>query len=116
MALTIPFTFFPGITADSNGITIPYASLPGLTESEANPQGGDGREIARAIIERIFVALDGLDSNNKPLGMTVTKSNPVGSGINQVTQNYTISFTYTYSTDSVELLPEPVNTDEILLG
>ena len=116
MALTIPFAFFPGITADTNGITIPYASLPGLTENEASPQGGDGRAVALAMVERIFMALDGLDSDNKPLGMAVTKNNPVGSGVNQVNQTYSITFTFTYDTDSVELLPEPRNTEQLLLG
>ena len=113
MALTIPFTFFPGITADTNGITIPYASLPGLTENEANPQGGDGRAVALAMVERIFMALDALDSDNKPLGMTVTKNNPVGSGTNQVNQSYTVTFTFTYETDSVELLPEKINNNQL---
>lgn len=116
MAQTTPFVFFPGITADANGITIPYTSLPGLTESEANPQGGDGRAIALAMLERIFMTLDGLDNDNRPLGLNVTKNNPVGSGTNQVNQTYSVTFTFTYTTDSVELLPEPINTDQVLLG
>lgn len=116
MAQTTPFVFFPGITADTNGISIPYASLPGLTESEANPQGGDGRAVALAMLERIFMALDGLDSENRPLGLTITKNNPVGSGTDQVNQTYSVTFTFTYDTNSVELLPEPINTDQVLLG
>ena len=115
MALTIPFTFFPGITADTNGITIPYASLPGLAEREADPQGGDGRAVALAMVERIFMTLDALDNDNRPLGMVVSKSNPVGSGVNQVNQSYTVTFTFTYETDSVALLPEPLTTQPVTL-
>ena len=116
MALTTPFTFFPGIVADTNGITIPYASLPGLTESEANSQGGDGRAVALAMLERIFLTLDSLDSDNRPTGMNVVKNNPVGSGVNQVNQIYSVTFSFTYNTSTVELIPEPTNSNERLLN
>lgn len=108
-----PSLLFPGFTLNTESISLPFSVLPGLKDIEMNPTLGDGRAVALALIEQIFVALDGLDSENRPLGLNVTKNNPVGSGINQVTQTYTISFTYTYSVDAVNFLGEPLTVAPI---
>ena len=107
MAYTTPSVFFPQMTSDNNGITIPYANLPGLTAENANAVAGDGREIIRALIEAIFNVFNNLPADSRPTGLNISKSNPVGSGLDQINQNYSISITYTYDTAEVILIPEP---------
>jgi len=107
MAHTPPNVLFPNMTADNSALTIPYIDLPGLSGVGANPQFGDARAIAKALIERIFVAFSELPTDDRPLGFSVSKSNPLGSGLDQVSQNYSLSLTYTYEASGVTLLPEP---------
>ena len=107
MAHTPPGTFFPNMTVTETEITIPYSDLPGLTRTKAKIDTGDGREVVKALIEKVLTVFADLPSDSRPLGFVISKSNPVGSGADQVTQGYSLSFTYTYDTSEVTLLPEP---------
>ena len=92
MADILPSVLFPNMTADVTGITIPYTDIPALSQAEADPATGDGREVARGLIEAIATSVLALDTANAPTQFLVTKANPVGQGINTIRQSYTMSF------------------------
>lgn len=95
------------MSASGTTLIIPYTDLPGLTQAKAKESSGDGREVVKAFIEKVLNVFADLPSDSRPLGFTISKNNPVGSGTDQVTQSYSLSFTYTYDASEVALLPEP---------
>lgn len=103
MTLVSSSQVFQDFDADENQIIIPYVGLPGLQPTETR----DVREVLRTIIEQAFSTINALSDEQKPTGFTITKNNPVGTGLNQVNQTYTITITYQYNTSEVNLIPEP---------
>ena len=116
MAHTPPDSFFPNMTSTNSSLTIPFSDLPGLDGAKASPTYGDGREVVKAFVERVLTVFADLPSDGRPLGFSISKSNPVGSGTDQVTQAYSLSFTYTYDAAEVSLLPESDVPEPIPIG
>lgn len=106
MADILPSALFPTMTSDATAITIPYADLAGLTQTEADVTTGDGREIARILVESIVTAITNLSTENKPTKMTVTKANPLGISTDVVRQSYTLAFDVSLSQATVGLVGE----------
>jgi hypothetical protein len=94
MTLT-PIEIFPGYTFSSvnNTFTIPLADLNSvLTATEANATTGDGREIIRAIIEKVTAAIEGMTAAERPKFMTVTRGSIVGVNNTTIRRSFTITF------------------------
>lgn len=86
---------------------IPYSSLLNISQYEAN----DASKLARVIVEKYFLILNSIRTQERPKNFTLTKNNPIGTGLDEVNQIYTFSFTYTYNAANVTLLKEPTLTD-----
>lgn len=106
MADITPLALFPTMTSDATGINIPYADLAGLTQTEADISTGDGREIARILVETIATAINNLSAENRPTKMTATKANPVGVGTDTLRQSYTLTFDIAISQATAGLVGE----------
>lgn len=106
MADVLPTVFFAGLTTDGTNLTIPIASLIGLTAGEEDPATGDGRELARSIVETIATKFLALDAANRPSRMSANKANPTGLAIDTVRQSYTLSFDIELDQATVDLAPE----------
>lgn len=106
MAAITPSQLFAGMTGDATTITIPLADLVGLTQAEADPATGDGREVARILIETIVSKVNALATANKPTKFTVSKANPQGIGVDQIRQAYTASFDVSVSSSGASLVAE----------
>ncbi|WP_342597673.1 hypothetical protein VKI21_06835 [Cyanobacterium aponinum UTEX 3222] len=106
MANILPSVLFPNMTSDGTSITIPLTDLPALTSAEADPATGDGREVARAIVEQVVSQVSALDANNAPTEMIVTKANPIGQGEDTVRQSYTLAFDISYDASGVSMVAE----------
>jgi hypothetical protein len=97
---------FKSDSFENNTLIIPLPALPGLTASEANEATGDGREVLRSIYEAAFNAYNALSPTAKPTKMILTKSNPQGIGINQISQAYSASFSLNVSSNASNLIAE----------
>lgn len=106
MASITPSQLFPGMSADATTITIPLADLAGLTQAEADPATGDGREVSRILLETMVSKVSALAVANRPTKMTVSKSNPQGIGIDQIRQAYSLSFDVGVNSSGATLVPE----------
>ena len=80
MADVTPKAFFPNVkllnSGDSvteKGAFIPLTDLKGLTEAEANPDTGDGREFMRSVFETSSTNLATLSNDLQPTQMTLVK-------------------------------------------
>lgn len=106
MADITPSAVFPNMTADATGITIPYTDLAGLTQVEANPATGDGREVLRVILNSAVSAINALAPEALPSRMTVTKGNPTGIGADQIRQAYSLTFDVSFDASGVAMVSE----------
>lgn len=106
MANVLPTVFFENLTTDGTNITIPIASLIGLTAGEEDPSTGDGRELARTIVETIVSKYLALDVSNRPAFMTASKAQPTGTAVDRVRQSYTLAFEIDLDQAVVDLAPE----------
>lgn len=106
MADITPSAVFPNMTADVSGITIPYTDLAGLTQAEADPATGDGRELLRVIVNSAVSAIQALASDAKPSKLSVAKPNPTGIGADQIRQSYTLSFDVSFDSSGVAMVSE----------
>lgn len=106
MADITPSTLFPNMTADVTGISIPYTDLSGLTQAEADPATGDGREVLRILVNQAHVTLTALAPENRPTKINFTKPNPQGIGVDQIRQSYTFSFDVNYDASGVAMVSE----------
>ena len=112
MAAITPVQLFPGYqlagataVSATNSLIIPLAALPALTAVEA-AAAGDGREVARALIEQITASIEGLVTTAKPTKMTATRSNPSGTGQNTISQSYTQTFQVALNQAQASLVAE----------
>lgn len=95
MSTLTPIELFPGYTFSSvnNTFTIPLADLNNvLTAAEANATTGDGREIIRALIQKVATVIQGMPAAERPKFMTVTEGSIVG--INPTTIRRSLTFTF----------------------
>lgn len=92
MANILPTVLFPNISVVGSDVVIPLGDLAGLTASEADPVTGDGRELARILVETIASKVLALPTADRPTRMTVAKANPQGIALDQIRQNYTVGF------------------------
>ncbi|BAQ67071.1 hypothetical protein [Geminocystis sp. NIES-3709] len=106
MANITPAQLFPGLTIDGTDVVIPLEDLAGLTSVEADPATGDGRELARVLLDTIASKVLALSTANRPTKMTVTKANPQGIGIDSVRQAYTMSFDVSIDATGAALVAE----------
>lgn len=114
MADIIPTQLFPnyaylesGTATPSDGVFIPLSDLPQLSAGEADAATGDGREVARALVDTATDAIRSLADADKPTKMSVTKGNPQGIGIDQIRQSYTITFDLVVNGDTgVDMVSE----------
>lgn len=106
MANITPAQLFPGLTVVGTDVIIPLADLAGLTSVEADPATGDGRELARILVNTIVAKVSALATADKPSKMAVSKSNPQGIGIDQIRQAYTMSFDVSVDGTSASLIAE----------
>jgi hypothetical protein len=106
MANITPAQLFPGLTIDGTDIKIPIANITGLTLVEADPTTGDGRELARTIIDVMVKRITALPQADRPTKMSVTKSNPQGIGVDQVRQAYSLSFDVSIESSGAALVAE----------
>ena len=70
----LPTDLFAGMSEDGTDLTIPLASVPGLSAAEADAVTGDPKEIARAMVERVFQWYSGLASVDQPVAFTAAKA------------------------------------------
>lgn len=82
MAAVQPTDFFAGYeyvaaagTVTANSIVIPLTALSGLLAAEADPATGDGREVARILIQSIAAAYNALPTAERPAFMSVVEPN-----------------------------------------
>lgn len=106
MANITPAQIFPAMTSDATSITIPLANLVGLTQAEADPATGDGREVARIIVDTITSKILALATADKPTKFSVTKANPQGIGVDQIRQAYTMAFDVAVQSSGASLVAE----------
>ncbi|MGL5075747.1 MAG: hypothetical protein ACRDBG_07880 [Waterburya sp.] len=107
MPSILPTQLFSGYAVSGGNIQIPIASLSGLAAAEADAVTGDGREVARAFVETMVSAILALPAANRPARLAVVKANPQGTGVDQVTQSYTISFNLLINQGEADLQLEP---------
>lgn len=103
MANILPTVLFPNMTSDGSSITIPLTDITALSAAEADPATGDGREVARALVESIVTNVSALDNANAPTQMIVNKANPTGQGTDTIRQAYTLAFDIVISPDGVSM-------------
>ena len=101
-----PIDLFPNMTSDGTNITIPLSDLQGLTASEANPTTGDGRELARILVNTIVSKYLALPQAERPTRFVATKANPQGIGVEQIRQNYTLGFDVFLDSAGVAMVAE----------
>lgn len=106
MANITPAQLFPGLTVDGTDVVIPLADLAGLTAVEADPATGDGREVARVLVNSIVAKIQALATADRPTKMTVTKANPQGIGVDQIRQAYSLSFDVSVDASGAALVAE----------
>lgn len=106
MANIAPNVVFPNMTVDATGITIPYTDLSGLTQVEADPATGDGRELLRVIVNSAVTAVNNLAVADRPARLSVAKPNPTGIGADQIRQSYTLSFDVSFDSSGVAMVSE----------
>lgn len=99
-----PTSLFDSYSSNGTNITIPIASLPTLSAGEAHTSTGDKRVVARALCERLYAAIHGLDTADKPVRFRVAKSSSLGSDGN-IRQVFT--FTFDTAPADIEVLAEP---------
>jgi hypothetical protein len=107
MANILPTDLFPGFVvlsqtspAPADGIFIPFTALPYLTQAEANPTTGDGREVARQLDFTINEAIVSLPIEDRPSAMTSgTSITTLSDGNRRVT----LTRTYTLTAPIMEL-------------
>lgn len=113
MSNILPTALFPNaelklaseaVTADS--FVIPFSDLQGLTNSEADPATGDGRELARVLIDTIASKYLALSTADRPARMIVTKANPQGIAQDTIRQNYTLGFDVSLDSAGVAMVSE----------
>jgi len=107
MANIAPTVLFASYTSDGTNLTIPLASIPVLNSAEAHATTGDGREVARALIERITLAIEGLSPELRPTKMTATRGSIVGLSSQTVRRTYTFSFDESLTPTSNSIIAEP---------
>lgn len=112
MANITPIQLFPGYqlagataVSATNALIIPLAALPALTAVEA-AAAGDGREVARALIEQITASIEGLAVASRPNKMTATRSNPSGTAANTISQTYSQTFQVSLNQSTATLVTE----------
>jgi hypothetical protein len=112
MANITPSQLFPGYqlagataVSATNALVIPLAALPALTAAEAGA-AGDGREVARALIEQITASIEGLAAVSKPNKMSAVRSNPTGTGQNTISQTYSQTFQVALNQAQASLVAE----------
>ena len=102
----LPTDLFPNLTSDGTSITIPLTDLTGLTASEADPATGDGRELARILVNTIVSKYLAIPQGDRPARFVATKANPQGIGIEQIRQNYTLGFDVILDSAGVAMVAE----------
>lgn len=88
----LPQAIFPGFISSDSGITIPLKDLPSLNKEKATT---NAKEVIRAILIQTYATINALPFEDRPTGMKVTQSNPVGIDANTIRLGYTISFDLT---------------------
>lgn len=99
MAAVTPTDFFAGYeyvtaggTVTANSIAIPLSALSGLLAAEAHPTTGDGREVARILIQSIAAAYNALPTAEKPAFMAVAEPNLVPISASRVRKGVNFTF------------------------
>lgn len=99
MSAVQPIDFFPGYqlvpaggTVTAQSIAIPLADVAGLLASEANATTGDGREVARCLIQAIAAKYAALPPTEKPAFMAVTEPNLTALTASRVRKQINFSF------------------------
>lgn len=113
MAAIVPTDLFAGYALDTSSpgnefICIPISNLTGLTLSEANATTGDGREVARILIEKITASIEALDAAAKPTKMTITRNNVVGVSSTTIRRSYNFAFDENVDATVTTLASEPI--------
>ena len=108
MAKVTPNQVFPSYSSDETQLVIPYSNLPGLDNSESDGNTGDIRALVLGFVEQVFSQINQLPDEDKPTGFSITKSNPVGVGLNKIRQAYTISLVYSYDPNSTSFDPDVI--------
>ncbi len=115
MADVTPKAFFPNVkllnSGDSvteKGAFIPLTDLKGLTEAEANPDTGDGREFMRSVFETSSTNLATLSNDLQPTQMTLVKGalSAQSGEANTVRQSYSATFDFSFDPENVTLTSE----------
>lgn len=111
MSSVSPSQLFSGIqyvsansTVAADSIAIPLSDLQGLSVAESDPNTGDGRELVRIFLERVFVAIEALNAADRPARFTIakTQSLPGGIQLNQLRQTYTTNI-------DLQIIPSEIN-------
>ena len=102
----LPTDLFPNLTTDGTSITIPLTDLDGLTASEADPATGDGRELARILVNTMVKKYLELPVADRPARFVANKANPQGIGLEQIRQNYTLGFDVILDSAGVAMVSE----------
>jgi len=94
-----PSTHFgSGYTVASNTIrfntndAVSNKTLTTLTDTEADPTAGDFREVSRALLYKIAAAYTAMATADRPVRMSVAKSNSLNSTTGNLVENYSLSF------------------------
>lgn len=102
----------------SPGIFIPNTALPGFStlELDASSPGKDSKFVL-SFLNRLYTYIN--ETGLKPLGLNMTKPNPVGAGTNLVNQNFglvhTYALDYRYSTiNSIPIATTGLNANNLL--
>lgn len=102
----LPTEIFPNLTVNGTDLVIPLSDLEGLTASEADPVTGDGREVARILVNTIVTKFLAIPAQDRPARFVAGKANPQGIGVEQIRQNYTLGFDVILDSTGVAMIPE----------
>ncbi|AUC61796.1 hypothetical protein AA637_11850 [Cyanobacterium sp. HL-69] len=102
----LPTDLFPNLSTDGTSITIPLTDLDGLTASEADPATGDGRELARILVNSMVTKYLEIPQQDRPARFVASKANPQGIGVEQIRQTYTLGFDVLLDSAGVAMVSE----------
>jgi|SwirhisoilCB1_FD_contig_31_20060078_length_618_multi_2_in_0_out_0_2 hypothetical protein len=106
MAALLPTGLFPGMTADATGITIPYADLPGLTQAEADPATGKGKEVAKSLVNAIVTKYAAIPTADRPAGMTAVENTRTFPSAASARLSYTQTFDVDFSSSTANTVAD----------
>lgn len=106
------------VAADSEngvvaGVFIPVADLPGISDGEFAVNQSAILKEGKAIYGLSNAIYSGLSALSALTGLTITKGNPSGTGVNRFTESFTLVFQWLTNFSTRNFDPVPLNNNEL---